>query len=88
MPLAGFPREDLYPAEDLYPGASLSTCATDPAVITSTVFPAVAGLPKTEKIRIYAKAMTGQEEELLLNQLEGGIKWTRKCGKVRKKRQK
>lgn len=44
----------------------LSDIDVTPARVVTTDFPAAAGLPVGEKIRIYARAVSGQEKEILL----------------------
>ena len=44
----------------------LSNLHVKPARVVTTHFPAVAGLPSDKKIRIYAKAVSGQEKEIIL----------------------
>lgn len=51
------------------PYTPLSNIDVMPAVITSTHIASLAGLPVDQKIRIYVKAVTGQEEEKILDEL-------------------
>ena len=51
------------------PSGGLSDINVTPARVITTDFPAAAGLPKDQKIRIYAKAVSGQEKEILLDAL-------------------
>ena len=44
----------------------LSSLHVKPARVVTTHFPAVAGLPSDKRIRIYAKAVSGQEKEIIL----------------------
>ncbi|MBC7091335.1 MAG: DUF2341 domain-containing protein [Nitrososphaeria archaeon] len=50
-------------------GNKLSDISITPARVVTTHFPAVAGLPLDKKIRIYAKAVSGQEKEVVLEAL-------------------
>jgi len=50
--------------------AGLSSCQVTPARVVSRVFPAVAGLPRTEDLKIYVKALSGQETEETLEAIE------------------
>lgn len=50
-------------------GNKLSDINITPARVITAHFPAVAGLPKNEIIRIYAKAISGQEKEVFLEPL-------------------
>jgi len=47
----------------------LSDIDVTPARVVTTDFPAAAGLPKDKKIRVYAKAVSGQEKEIILDAL-------------------
>jgi len=47
----------------------LSDIDVTPARVITTDFPAAAGLPKDQKVRIYAKAVSGQEKEIILDAL-------------------
>jgi len=51
------------------PSGGLSDINATPARVITTDFPAAAGLPKDKKVRIYAKAVSGQEKEILLDAL-------------------
>ena len=51
------------------PSKNLSDIDVTPARVITTDFPAAAGLPKNQKIRIYAKAVSGQEVEKILDEL-------------------
>lgn len=48
----------------------LSDIDVTPARVITTHFPAVAGLPKNQIIRIYAKAVSGQEKEIILEAIK------------------
>ena len=51
------------------PSGGLSDIDITPARVITTDFPAAAGLPKNQKIRVYAKAVSGQEKEIILDAL-------------------